>query len=125
MTKFVLVLFIALPFSLFSQDYAGLSKAFSHGDATAIAKMFAEQVELSIENDVVSESTIASQKELRTYFMSHTPKSFKMVHNGVSGNNVHYMIGELTTSKGGSRVTTYLVEKGEIFEIQSIEIEAN
>ncbi|MCO4806375.1 MAG: DUF4783 domain-containing protein [Flavobacteriales bacterium] len=125
MTRFFLVLLIALPFSLFSQDYAGLTKAFSHGDASAIANMFAEQVELSIENDVVSESAIDSQKELRTYFMNNTPQSFKMVHNGVSGKNVHYMIGELTTSKGGSRITTYLVEKGETFEIQSIEIEAN
>ena len=68
MTRFFLVLLIALPFSLFSQDYAGLTKAFSHGDASAIANMFAEQVELSIENDVVSESAIDSQKELRTSF---------------------------------------------------------
>ena len=38
-----------------------------------------------LKNDVVSESAIDSQKELRTYFMNNTPQSFKMVHNGVSG----------------------------------------
>ncbi len=66
-----------------------------------------------------------AEANLRSFFMTHPPAGFKMVHNGVSAKEVYYMIGEMTSPGGTFRVTTYLLETGDAYKIQSIEIEAN
>ncbi len=63
------------------------------------------------------------EMKLHAFFEENTPKSFTKVHEGVSGNDVHYMIGELDTDNGIYRITTYLNKSGDDYRIQSLEIE--
>ena len=121
--KVALLFLFFMPFALIGQDYDKLSDAFSNGDATSIGRMLDATVDYS-EDDVDQKiGRSDSENKLRSFFMANTPRSFKKVHEGVSSNDVHYMIGDLYTSTGTFRVTLYLYKAGEQYLIQSIEIE--
>lgn len=121
--KVALIFFFLSPSALFAQDYEKLSDAFSNGDASSIVRMLDATVDYTEDGKDQKIGRGDSENKLRSFFMANTPRSFKKVHEGVSSNDVHYMIGDLFASSGTFRVTLYLNNSGEEYLIQSIEIE--
>ncbi len=121
--KALLLFILFTPLAIAAQDYEKLSDAFSNGDATSIGRLFDATIDYTENEQDQKLGRSNSENKLRFFFMTNTPRSFKKVHEGVSSNDVHYMIGDLFTSSGTFRITLYLNKTGEQYLIQSIEIE--
>lgn len=121
--KALITLLLFLPFALQAQDYEKLSDAFSNGDATSIGRMLDATVDFTFDGVDQRIGRSDAENKLRSFFISNTPRSFKKVHEGVSSNDVHYMIGDLYTSTGNFRITQYSNKAGDQYLVQSIEIE--
>ncbi|MEZ4720754.1 MAG: DUF4783 domain-containing protein [Flavobacteriales bacterium] len=125
MNKIIMTFLLMLPLFGFSQDYDQISSAFSQGNASVLGKMFDAKVEYTSDGKEQSLGRGDAENKLRSFFMSHTPRNFSVVHKGVSQNDLHYLIGELATSSGSYRATVYLHKSGENYLIQSLELEAD
>ncbi|MCB9225121.1 MAG: DUF4783 domain-containing protein [Crocinitomicaceae bacterium] len=92
--------------------------AFKTGNAEKIASYFSDNVDLSIESKEDLYSKSQAEQILKTFFLTHKPKDFKIIHKGKSGQS-EYFIGELSSeeiyrvtinskSMGGSKRITSL-----------------
>ncbi|GAB5539206.1 MAG: hypothetical protein Salg2KO_13090 [Salibacteraceae bacterium] len=123
MKRFLLLFAFFIPLVSSAQDYGVLNGAFAEGNASAIGKWLAPTVDFSLDGKEQNIGRGDCETQLQAYFIKHSPRSFKQVHEGVSGSDVHYMIGELSTGSGVYRVTLYLNKSGEDYRIHSLEIE--
>ena len=98
-----------------------ITSALNSGDADALSKYFADNVEISIQD---KEQVYAKAKALdvvRSFFNSNKPKSFSQMHKGVSRENSdQYCIGNLVSANGNFRVYLYLKVSGSNLSIQEI-----
>ena len=98
-----------------------ITSALNSGDADALSKYFADNVEISIQD---KEQVYAKSKALdvvRGFFSSNKPKSFSQVHKGTSRENSdQYCIGNLTATSGNYRVYLYLKVSGDSLSIQEM-----
>ena len=100
-----------------------IASLFRTGNSSGISKYFEANVDMKIldQEDVYSKSQ--AELILKDFFAKHTPKSFSLVHNGLSKNGAKFAIGSLVTSAGTYK-TYYLLKKtGELFTIQQLRIE--
>jgi hypothetical protein len=108
----------------FSQDTSNdIATAIRSGKATEVSKFFASSVNLIVldKEDVYSKAQ--SELILKDFYSKHTPKSFTIVHNGVSKNGDKFAIGKLETSNGKFRVYFLLKKEGDKSVIQQFRIE--
>lgn len=98
-----------------------ITNALNTGDADALSKYFADNVEISIQD---KEQVYAKSKALevvRSFFTTNKPKSFSQVHKGTSRENSdQYCIGNLTATNGNYRVYLYLKVSGSNLSIQEM-----
>jgi len=98
-----------------------ITNALNTGDADALSKFFADNVEISIQE---KEQVYAKAKAIdvvRTFFHTNKPKSFSQVHKGTSRENSdQYCIGNLTAANGTYRVYLYLKVNGSNLSIQEM-----
>ncbi len=106
-----------------AQDFDKVAGAFSKGNATALGQLMDNTVEYSMDGKTSTISKSDAENRLRSFFMDSEPRSFESVHKGNSKSDVHYMIGQLYTSKGTYRVTFYMHKAISDYVIQSLEIE--
>ena len=96
--------------------------AFKTGNSDKIASHFSENVDLSIEGKEDLYSRSQAEQILKTFFLTHRPKDFKIIHKGKSGQS-EYFIGELSaeevyrvtinskTAGGDKKITSLTIEK--------------
>ena len=96
--------------------------AFKNGNAEKIALKFNDNVDLSIDGKEDLYSNSQSEQILKTFFLQHKPKDFKLIHKGKSGQN-EYIIGELISDlvyrvtinskviKGVNKIISLTIEK--------------
>jgi hypothetical protein len=119
---FFLLLFA--PLTAFSQTSASLeaiTSALNSGDADALSKYFAANVEISIQDKEQTYTKAKALEVVKTFFSSNKPKSFSQVHKGVSRENSdQYCIGNLVAETGTYRVYLYLKVSGSSLSIQEM-----
>jgi hypothetical protein len=94
------------------------------GNVKELVKHFADNVDLEIEANSVSDIVSRAQAEqiLKKFFEEYKPTGFVIKHSGKSKLGVEYRIGELTTVKGTMRITMNLHAVGDIFQITLFEV---
>ena len=98
-----------------------IAKALNGGDADALAKFFADNVEISIADKEQTYSKAKATEAMRTFFGANKPKSFSQVHQGTSRESSdQYCIGNMAASSGNYRVYIYLKVNGNNVLIQEI-----
>lgn len=98
-----------------------ITRALNAGDADALSKYFADNVEVSILDNEQLIPKAKATETLRSFFNSNKPKSFSQVHQGTSRENSdQYCIGNLTAANGSYRVYIYLKMSGSTASIQEI-----
>jgi hypothetical protein len=140
MRNFLLILFFAplalaattvVPTATTSTTYAAIveenpnldaiNNAINKGDVDALAKFFADNVEISILDKEQTYNKSKATEIIRTFFSNNKPKSFAQVHQGTSRENSdQYSIGNLTASSGNFRVYIYLKVAGNSVTIQEM-----
>ena len=121
----LLTLLLAATFSFYAnaQTFDNIVNGFKTGDASAIAKNFEGNVEITIKTGTTSYSKSQAEMVLKNFFASHKPKTFAVAHEGTSPQGSKYFIGSLTSSAGNYRTYVYAkTVKNELF-IQEIRFE--
>jgi hypothetical protein len=97
--------------------------AFKVGNAEKIATYFSDNVDLSIDGKEDLYSKSQAEQILKTFFLTHKPKDFSIIHKGKSGQS-EYFIGELSAEKV-YRVTINSKAVGGMKRITSLTIASN
>ncbi|MFZ9942274.1 MAG: DUF4783 domain-containing protein [Bacteroidia bacterium] len=100
----------ALLLSMSMPDIFGdIANAIRSGEAKAISKFFGNSINLTIVNQEDLYSKAQAEQVLRDFFAKNTPRSFNIIHKGVSKEGAKFAIGSLTTAQGGNfRVYFYV-----------------
>jgi hypothetical protein len=119
---FFLLLFVpAFTFAQGNTSLESITAALNAGDADALSKYFAPNVEISIQDKEQVYTKAKATEVVRTFFNSNKPKSFSQMHKGTSRENSdQYSIGNLSTASGNYRVYLYLKVGGANLSIQEI-----
>lgn len=101
-----------------------ISKALSAGDVETLSKYFADNVEISIQDNEQSYTKTQAIEVMRTFFNSNKPKAFDQVHQGTSRENSdQYCIGNLSATTGKYRVYIYLKVAGNNLSIEELRMD--
>jgi hypothetical protein len=98
-----------------------ISQALSAGDVETLSKYFADNVEISIQDNEQLYPKAKAKSVVSDFFGNNKPKSFQQVHQGTSRESSdHYCIGNLSATKGNYRVYLYLKSNGGKLQINEI-----
>jgi hypothetical protein len=120
------IMFILLSAAVFaSKDiYESISAAIRSGNATEISKYFSSSVDVTIMNQMDVYSKAQAEQVLKNFFDKNQPKSFKIIHQGISKEGAKYAIGNLLTIQGVSfRTYFYIKNNGGTENIREIRFE--
>ena len=118
-----LLLFFTFVVGASAQGFDNIVAAFKSGDASAIARNFEGNVEITIKTGGTSYSKSQAEMVLKNVFASHKPKTFAGTHEGTSPQGSKYFIGSLTTSSGNYRTYVYAKTMKTELVIQEIRFE--
>lgn len=99
------------------------AKAFQTGASKDLAALFADNLDIVIEevNDIYSREQ--AEQIVKKFFEKNQPKSFKINNSGTTPLGLIYRIGELETATGKFKVEFKLKKVGENNVISQLEIE--
>ena len=100
-----------------SDIYTDISNAIRSGDAKAVSKYFGNTVNMTIVSQEDMYSKVQAEQVLRDFFSKNTPKSFNIIHKGVSKEGAKFAIGTLQTAQGASFRTYFFVKQSTAGEI--------
>lgn len=101
-----------------------IANAISSGDAAALAKHFAADVDVIVLDDINLYTKAEAKKAMADFFTTNKPLKYTQVHQGESqGATGQYCVGILETAKQKYRVNLYLEKTGDKFLIKEIKFE--
>jgi hypothetical protein len=104
-----------------SPTLEAIKAAISAGDADALAKYLADNVEISIQDKEQVYSKAKATELLRSFFGANKPRTFSLVHKVTSRENSdQYLIGNLVATSGYYRVYLYLKVNGNTVTVQEM-----
>lgn len=98
-------------------------KAFQTGNSKELAALFADNLDVVIEdvNDIYSREQ--AEQIVKKFFEKNSPKAFKINNSGTTPLGLIYRIGELETANGKFKAEFKLKKVGENNVISQLEIE--
>ena len=119
----VAVVCLSISIATSAQGFDNIITAFKNGDASAVAKNFEGNVEITIKTGTTSYSKSQAEMVLKGFFAAHKPKSFNVAHEGTSPQGSKYFIGNLTSASGNYRTYVYAKTVKNELVIQEIRFE--
>ena len=119
----VAVVCLLISIATSAQGFDNIINAFKNGDASAVAKNFEGNVEITIKTGTTSYSKSQAEMVLKSFFAAHKPKSFTVAHDGTSPQGSKYFIGNLTSASGNYRTYVYAKTVKSELVIQEIRFE--
>ncbi len=112
LNKLLMVLLFVAGTVMASQDiYTDISNAIRSGDARAVSRFFNSTVDLTVLSQEEVYSKAQAEQVLRDFFSKNTPRTFNLIHKGVSKEGAKYAIGNLVTSQGLQFRTYFFVKQ--------------
>ena len=121
----ILLLSVALqPVFSLSDIFENISLLISSSNSRQISSYFGNNVDLTIVNAEEVYSKAQAEQILKDFFTKNPPKSFSIIHRGVSKEGSKYAIGNYITTNGGSfRTYVYVKTVGGAEQIQEMRFE--
>jgi len=108
---FLILLLTASSVTAQADILADIGNAIRSGDARAVAKYFSTTVDLTILQQEEVYSKAQAEQVLRDFFSKNTPRTFSLIHKGVSKEGAKYAIGTLVTAQGTTYRTYFFVKQ--------------
>ena len=118
-----LIMTVLTSVSYLSNDLERIGLAIQTGNSKELSKYFDNTVEITIFEKEEMYSKAQAEMVLKDFFSKNKPASFKIIHNGTSGQGSQYGIGTLITDKGSFRTYIYLKQKGTTPFIEELRFE--
>ncbi|MBR4826525.1 MAG: DUF4783 domain-containing protein [Bacteroidales bacterium] len=99
-----------------------ISKYLSTGNADALSAWFADNLEISVLAKESDASRAQARQIVKTFFDSHTPRSFNITHTAGRA-NMKYALGTLMAGGEAYSVTIFMSCKNNTYKIQQLKIE--
>ena len=124
---FLIVLSFALSLSAKAQSgdydvFVPIAKYISHGDAERLSAWFADNLEVTVLTDTNDSSKNQVRQILKSFFESHTPRSFDITHTA-GRSNMKYALGVLNAGGEEYNVTIFVCYSPTGYKIQQIKID--
>jgi len=117
------IFFALTSFNFLNNELERIGLAIQTGNSKELAKYFDSTVEITIFEKEETYSKAQAEMVLKDFFTKNKPASFKIIHNGTSGQGSQYGIGTLITDKGTFRTYIYLKQKGATPFIEELRFE--
>ena len=99
-----------------------ISKYLAQGNTDNLSAWFADNLEISVISSSSNCSKNQAKQILRTFFESHTPRSFDITHTA-GKSNMKYALGTLNAGGESYMVTIFASYSSDRYKIQQIKIE--
>lgn len=127
MKKFSLIIAFLFSTAAFAFMFPGtpenINAAIKVGNATELAKYFAPNIELVIENKSGPYSKAQAEMIVKDFFAKNQIKEFKVMHQNSSPDNSLYSIGSLITATKSYRTYYLLRKNGDSYAIHQLRFE--
>ena len=107
----IILLLAAGSVAAYSDILTDIGNAIRSGDAHSVARYFSSTVDLTILQQEEVYSKAQAEQVLREFFSKNTPRSFNLIHKGVSKEGAKYAIGTLVTAQGTQFRTYFFVKQ--------------
>lgn len=108
---FAFLLIVCAP-SWSQEVFNPMKNALKAGDASALARQFNQQVEVTINGKQSSYSKAQAEIVIRDFFRDNPPSDFAIMHTGSSKGGLQFAIGKYTTGKINYSVLMRVKESG-------------
>ncbi len=102
--------------------FVPISKYLASGDAESLSAWFADNLEISIMSSTNDSSRNQAKQILKSFFASHTPRSFEINHTA-SRSNSKYALGYLNAGGELFEVTIFVSKGKDRYTIQQLKID--
>ncbi|MBP3270385.1 MAG: DUF4783 domain-containing protein [Bacteroidales bacterium] len=102
--------------------FVPISKYLSNGDSESLSAWFSDNLEISIMSSTSDSSRNQAKQILKTFFSSHTPRSFEINHTA-SRTNSKYALGYLNAGGELFEVTIFVSKSKDRYLIQQLKID--
>ena len=102
--------------------FVPISKYLASGDAESLSAWFADNLEVSIMSSTNDSSRNQAKQILKSFFASHTPRSFEINHTA-SRSNSKYALGYLNAGGELFEVTIFVSQGKDRYKIQQLKID--
>ena len=102
--------------------FVPISKYLASGDAESLSAWFADNHEISIMSSTNDSSRNQAKQILKSFFASHTPRSFEINHTA-SRSNSKYALGYLNAGGELFEVTIFVSQGKDRYTIQQLKID--
>ncbi len=99
-----------------------ISKYMAQGNADNLSAWFDDNLEIAVVSQGSSASKAQANQIVKTFFDSHTLRSFEVNHTA-GRDNMKYALGTLTAGGENYSVTIFVSSKGKTYKIQQLKIE--
>jgi len=121
-TAGLLILCLFTTFMAPAQVADQIKAALEVGDAAALVPLMDREVELIIDGNEDFYSPAKAREQLAKFFHDNGPTGFQIMHQGSSGKNASYLIGNLKAGSGSFRVYVFLSQAVTGQKIQQLKI---
>ena len=102
--------------------FVPISKYLGSGDAESLSAWFSDNLEISIMSSTNDSSRNQAKQILKSFFESHTPRSFEINHTA-SRSNSKYALGYLNAGGELVEVTIFVSKSKDRYTIQQLKID--
>lgn len=102
--------------------FVPISKYLANGDSESLSAWFSDNLEISIMSSTSDSSRNQAKQILKTFFASHTPRSFEINHTA-SRTNSKYALGYLNAGGEMFEVTIFVSKNKDRYLIQQLKID--
>lgn len=102
--------------------FVPISKYLASGDSESLSAWFSDNLEISIMSSTSDSSRNQAKQILKTFFASHTPRSFEINHTA-SRTNSKYALGYLNAGGEMFEVTIFVSKNKDRYLIQQLKID--
>ncbi len=102
--------------------FVPISKYLASGDTDSLSAWFADNLEISIMSSTNDSSRNQAKQILKSFFASHTPRSFEINHTA-SRSNSKYALGYLNAGGELFEVTIFVSKGKDRYTIQQLKID--
>ena len=118
-------LLMVFPHTVSAQEYdvfTPISKYITQGDVEKLSAWFADNLEISLLSVKNDSSKSQAKQIIKSFFESHTPRSFKITHTAGKA-NMKYALGELNAGGETYMVTIFVIYTKDSYQIQQFKID--
>ncbi len=101
---------------------ARLKQAMKEADASELAKLFDERIEISFQGKSQNYSRVQAEFIMRDFFEKNDPRDFRIINTGYSKYGKQYLIAEYQGSRQAFRIYIIAISEEQNYKIESINI---